>query len=318
VIKTALVAYLARAKRLPCPDVNLDGREDRAGSPCTSYVGTVPYLDIGLDRATVLDGWDNYIKFVVSPPTAVPVPSAPPSGSPNWSTAWLMKYANPVTNPANETATSNQAFWPSVSTGGVVVKDVAGNPTATAVATPPTGAVVVLISHGKNGLGAVNIKGVQNDSTGVGADESRNINPLVAANQLEVVDREISDQNPPFDDLVMVIRREDLIAPLTANGVLKATADVALAQANDVIIGTTISSRASAATCTYGYMLPNSYVSNGLPAEWGVSYTRLFFTQVRCDTPPGDAYTLTAGDGTTRSVTIGELQGLLARASGFN
>src|SRR3954453_23379304 len=72
-IKQALIAYLGRYKRLPCPDNNLDGREDR--DPAAPYncglpgvpqnFGGVPYIDLSLERAAALDGWENYMRYVV-------------------------------------------------------------------------------------------------------------------------------------------------------------------------------------------------------------------------------------------------------------
>src|SRR3954471_8356995 len=68
-IKQALIAYLGRYKRLPCPDTNLDGREDRDPAPpytcglpgAAQSFGGVPYIDLGLDRSAALDGWEDYI-----------------------------------------------------------------------------------------------------------------------------------------------------------------------------------------------------------------------------------------------------------------
>jgi len=76
--------------------------------------------------------------------------------------------------------------------------------TATSCTTPPalsTSAVVIILSHGKNGLGAINsLSGVQNPITGISADENGNID----------IDRDVISRTitPPgstageFDDIV--------------------------------------------------------------------------------------------------------------------
>src|SRR5258705_6560564 len=61
-IKEALIGYLRRNSRLPCPDTNFtapDGVENRAtaGGPttaCSSRFGLVPYVTLGLRRQGVL------------------------------------------------------------------------------------------------------------------------------------------------------------------------------------------------------------------------------------------------------------------------
>jgi hypothetical protein len=150
--------------------------------------------------------------------------------------------------------------------------------------------------------------------------------------QINVYDRDISDLDAPgrggsgaFDDLVMVIRREDLISPLTTNGTLNASADQALSQANDIVTGIIVASRTSSALCTpsgWAYAVPASVPSTsfvGLSASWGVSYSSSGMP-ITCLTPSSaaTAYTLMSGDGTVRTVTISEIVGVLSRAAGFN
>ena len=88
-IKQALISYLGKNQRLPCPATVANGGLP-SPSPlpqCTSYSGIVPYYVLGLDRAVVLDGWGNFITYVVSPnPIATP-PTMP------YTTAWLYSYS---------------------------------------------------------------------------------------------------------------------------------------------------------------------------------------------------------------------------------
>jgi prepilin-type N-terminal cleavage/methylation domain-containing protein len=73
-IKEALIGYLRRNSRLPCPDTNFtapDGVENRAtaGDPttsCTNKFGVLPYVALGLGREAVQDGWGNFFSYQVA------------------------------------------------------------------------------------------------------------------------------------------------------------------------------------------------------------------------------------------------------------
>jgi len=405
-IKQALINYLGQNKRLPCPAIvspaatpPYTGAEDRSGStpaPCKQYSGIVPYQELGLDRAAALDGWDNFITYVVSPPKVLIPPAQPAGPAPLLSTAWLYTYNNitlsnvsPFTktttpNPVNTnpiTAVSitatDPAFWPSTSTGGIIVTD--GTNT---IADPfkATGAVVVLISYGKNGYGAFNVKGAQNNFTPAGTDQKQNADStmLVIGNPpaIKVVKRDSTDLTTgggAFDDIVMMLSANDLTGPLIGSGTLQSSAEAALSQANDAVIGKIIASRSnpcpltsttqnsaapvcttlvcttydtatppncissvctaystyntsstsSTNVCYYDIPVPASIIFTAPPnvAAWGVVYsqvaTRIYATTYLPITAT-NAYTLTAGDGSTKTVSIQELQGILARAAGFN
>lgn len=347
-IKTALISYLGQNNRLPCPDANVPptGVEARnvgaAIPPCVAYVGTVPYVTLGLDRSAVLDGWDNYIAYVVSPNLSTPFIGVP------WTTSWVYTYAQPAQVALDPTHLSNagppaQAFWPTVSTGAITVNDVNGiaisNPNP--AVGPPTGAVVVLISYGRDGYGAMNVSGTPNNPAGAGPDELQNINPVVAAGppmQLTVVNRDITDQNialhGPFDDIVLPLRQNDLVAPLVTSGTFPSSPMQTLNQANDYVIGQIVATHAvcpvgpatpcaGTPVCNPGsyYALPLAIV---LPATSVVTYTQgPITTCIASNTPPGAApnnvaYTLATPDGNLRVVTISEIIGTLGRVAGFN
>lgn len=69
-IKEALMNFAVINKYLPCPDTDGDGLEDRVSAgvfqACDNAVGTLPYLDIGLKREDVNDGWNNAIRYAVN------------------------------------------------------------------------------------------------------------------------------------------------------------------------------------------------------------------------------------------------------------
>jgi prepilin-type N-terminal cleavage/methylation domain-containing protein len=60
-VRDALVFFLARSGRLPCPDEDFDGEED----DCNPLHGTLPFRTLGLSRDAVFDGWEHYIYYRV-------------------------------------------------------------------------------------------------------------------------------------------------------------------------------------------------------------------------------------------------------------
>ena len=334
-IKTALISYLGKVRRLPCPDTDPvpDGRENRDvpanPPPCNAYVGTVPYLDLGLDRSAALDGWENYIAYVISPVNSTP---PPPVVVPAWTTAWLQSY-NTTTNDTLLTTNGTLSFWPTVSTGAVLVRNTVGGAALSDPSTnPPAGAVVVLISYGRNGLGAKNVTGATNDTTGAGTDELRNISPVVAAGppvQIEIVNRDITDQvgaNGSFDDIVLPLRQNDMVAPLVAGGTFLSSPVQAINQANDYVMGQIAASRFACPgpnpcnTCVgFYYTVPGTMA---LPSSSQVSYATVPPNTATCiasnSVGTSTAYTLTNPDSNARTVTNAEAIGILGRLGGFN
>jgi type II secretory pathway pseudopilin PulG len=322
VIKQALINYLGKNRRLPCPAYDATGKEDRNTSattpPCNRYSGIVPYSELGLDRSIALDGWENFISYVVTP---ISISTALPAATPAYTVAWLYSYGATQTNSITSTASS--AFWPSTSTGGIKVTDGA----TTTIADPAlaTGAVVALISYGKNGYGALNVKNTQNDFSAAGTDEKQNADAtkLVSGTPpaVLVIKRDATDSTAgggAFDDIVAILSAYDLTGPLIANGMLQTNAQLALNQANDIILGNIVATKSACGACytipaTFSFTTPSSLV------EWGMSYTSGGSATIDATNPANNltAYTLTAGNGTSKTVSIGELRGLLSRATGF-
>jgi prepilin-type N-terminal cleavage/methylation domain-containing protein len=81
-IKEALINFLHRNKRLPCPDTDRgagntlgfvsgppDGSGNRVAGPdsdCAYPFGVVPFADLGLPQEMALDGWQNYFMYRVT------------------------------------------------------------------------------------------------------------------------------------------------------------------------------------------------------------------------------------------------------------
>lgn len=423
-IKQALISFLGKYQRLPCPASAaaspITGAEAATASLCSNYYGIVPYQALGLDRSAALDGWENFITYVVSPVSITP---ALATTTPPLTTSWLFKFSTtPTTAPCTTATCTNittpstaptagtyYAFWPSTSTGGITVKDTTATGGHTiADPTNGTGAVVALISYGANGLGAFNIQGGTNTQPAANTDEFNNFKPYQTPLVPLVVKRDPTDSTSgggSFDDMVMIMSANDLTGPLVANGTFQNNAMVALNQANDNVIGHVLSNVLTSlcstnslalsplpASCSgwnsslanYGCLSQSQYntcqtcviacgtgrgsdtcinacpnggacqaptacVTSSSPAgasdsslfatytyytlpvtctpvtcsfpttasSWGVSFTQSVPNIAQTTTATNTAYTLTAGDGTTKTVTVGELQGIISRASGF-
>jgi hypothetical protein len=130
------------------------------------------------------------------------------------------------------------------SIGALTVNDriPATNVVFTALADPATGtgAVVVLISHGKNAAGAITVKGTTIVPPVAGTDEAENID----GTNTVYVKRDVTDTNVPtygsFDDIVTAIRPDEFISPLSRDGSLKpsvASVTEQLATIRDTAIG---------------------------------------------------------------------------------
>lgn len=211
-IRDALVAYLLQNKRLPCPDdpaasapnVAFDGIEDRTaatagppptpnvGTACARAFGTVPYQTLGLARDAVQDGWNNLFSYHLS------------------------------TTPYNLAVTGS---FNAGSRGAVTVST---RNTAGALTAVTSTAAVIVVSHGKNGLGAYTIRGSRNTLPAT-ADELENANA-----DSVYVRRDFSENTAagggPFDDVLMVLAVEDLLGkPLQFRALRSFDEEVAVA-----------------------------------------------------------------------------------------
>jgi prepilin-type N-terminal cleavage/methylation domain-containing protein len=163
-VRDALIAYFTANHRIPCPDngsnvgnTGRDGVEDRVAggatptvtTNCTTALGTVPYLTLGIARERAIDAYGNFITYRLDTARNWHLTStfqAPP-GTP-------LVPCNPP---------------------GITAAPVAGLSVFSAPGTQQTStSAVVLISHGANGLGAWN-QGTTNTS--------RNTLPVIAGEQ---------------------------------------------------------------------------------------------------------------------------------------
>ncbi len=215
-IKVALVNFLARNNRLPCPALpNLargaagDGVEALTGTPpalpCTAalpaypavspvvFTGAVPWATLGLSDDASTDAYSNRFTYQVSA-------SATNLNSTNVA---LLKGA----------ITLHSAGPATTGAGGNQINDCSnGGPNN------PCAAVVVIVSHGVNGFGAYTDAGVQTAYAGsTGPDETENAN----GDNRFVVKAPSAGSANPYDDFVLALTASDLLSPLTLNGVMK-------------------------------------------------------------------------------------------------
>lgn len=202
-IKEALIGYLRRNSRLPCPDTEPlaltapDGIENRAtaGDPataCSSAFGILPYVTLGIPRDAAQDGWGNFFSYHVSNLTAVT--------NTNWTLSASFRTGN---------------------TGVITVNDRTSD---LAAATPiSTTVVAVIVSHGPNGFGAYTIGGTRNALAAVATyDERDNTNAdTTYYRRSQTTDDASWTTRGAFDDIVMYLTADDLLNPLFKDGTLK-------------------------------------------------------------------------------------------------
>jgi prepilin-type N-terminal cleavage/methylation domain-containing protein len=248
-VKEALIGYLRRNSRLPCPDNDFtapDGIENRAtpGNPataCSAAFGLLPYVTLGLSRDAVRDGWGGFFSYHVS-------------NNPNSLDTW--------NNWSDNRDWTTSANFRSGNAGTITVNDRSGA-TTTAIA---TNAVAVVVSHGRNGLGAYAVAGTRNTLPAAGTDERENTdgtaNTVYFRREATTSD---AATGGPFDDQLMFLTASDLLDPLFRDGSLKspqAMVHEQLQKMKQLIIGYTMgyNSANGSTTCNGGGATPKCKV----------------------------------------------------------
>jgi prepilin-type N-terminal cleavage/methylation domain-containing protein len=271
-IKDALISYLGQNKRLPCPAINNDGEEKRdntaiAGNwDCKADFGIVPYATLGLPKNAALDGWENFFSYAVAK---------------QW-TLTLNTTATPIQG-GTTTNLAGKAFNVGI-LGDFIVNDRLPSDPYTAIPISNIKAAVFIVSHGKNGLGAITSKGTQNASPSNVTDEfnnSPNTTTWLATNafyQRGYTDKEVSTFGA-FDDVVLSLNPNDLITPLVKDGALKSAESLWVEQVANIrgaIVGYMFSpgntnTCAPPASSTFGYVLTENKIP--LTDPWGGAIT---------------------------------------------
>jgi hypothetical protein len=201
----------------------------------------VPWKDLGLSVADVQDGWSNFFTYRVANQT--------PATSSNWTikTGAGAFAITELTTPLTTFELRER------STAGVLGPALSPNP------------VIMIVSHGRNGLGARTIGGSLLPAP-TGADEVSN----ASVSSTTFVSRALTDVAAAtggiFDDVVNYMTPGDLLQPLINEGTLKAC--VAYCSAGAGGTTTTITSVASCSTNGVGICTcPGGAGVLGTPAQ---------------------------------------------------
>lgn len=279
-IKTALIAFVAQNKRLPCPAIeNLPptdanyGREATVPGTCTGTTalttgamrGIVPWLALGLSDDIALDGYYQRYSYVVTT-TQTNLNANTVSGIAG---NIAMHSATPVTV-ANQINVNNLA-------------------------------VVAIISHGSNTAGAFTPAGTR-IALPAGADELENTD---AANTAFILKDFSQSAANPFDDVVMAITPTDILNGLEKSGVKTASGSInekfdAIRSAVVAYVVADIADPDGALPRTKSHRLPAADVNNdgladGTSVAGTVPYATIGLTLVQATDPWGNAISYTAG-----------------------
>jgi prepilin-type N-terminal cleavage/methylation domain-containing protein len=313
-IKVALINYITRNNRLPCPAIatlapGIAGYGLEAATPgtCTGatangnvVIGIVPWSSLGVTDENATDGYYNRYTYQV---------------------ALAATNTNLQTISGLKGAISIHTGTP-VAMGPPIVGNQSNDCTPAGGNYNPCSAVAIIVSHGINGAGAYSIEGVQKALPAVGAtDELENID-----NDSRFVIKDYSDNAAnPFDDIVLPLTASDLITPLTTHGSLKdyrATINDDFSNIKSAIIADAIKNRVGAIS-PYGYPIPAALPAlpaNTLNDPWGMPYiyAQNIVTPVVSGTAGNlPAFTLTSlgpdgvvggNDDITTVITVNQLQ----------
>lgn len=283
-IGEALSGYFARNGRLPCPDLptaagNVIGRGDdnRATvddvtTKCASDIGVLPYIDLGIPRDAVLDGWENFYAYRVTTDAGVDL---------DW-------------------ARSSAAIIPGKPAKLVVSERSPASSAVLTKASGPLNAVYVLVSHGRNGLGATTVQGTTNSAPAAATDEA--LNAAGGATVDGFIRRDVTAVDAgygAYDDIVAFATAEQLVSPLVKDGSVRSATGAtqkALSDFVDLVIGQSIPTATLPAQPTLpsidqgkdGWGMPivyrrveSSAISATSPVAGGVAFTVTSYGQDR-------------------------------------
>ncbi|MCW5576688.1 MAG: prepilin-type N-terminal cleavage/methylation domain-containing protein, partial [Burkholderiales bacterium] len=247
-IKTALISFIARNHRLPCPaiptladnaidaDTNVrEGAEARTPGTCDKTVGSadatslvvtgvVPWASLGLPQEVALDAYANRLTYQVVK-SATALNSKTVSGM-------IGRISIHSTGPG----------VPGVPPTGNQINDCsAGAPTN------PCAAVVVIVSHGKDSYGAYTRSGAwyQFDASIADRDAREN-----ADNDAMFVVKDYSEApSNPFDDVVMWLTANDLLSSLRLNPTVDLNS--AFESAKNTVVLTAINAKETSVADTF-------------------------------------------------------------------
>jgi len=181
-IRQALMGFALANGYLPCPDTDNDGVENVSGSNCVSQEGSLPLATLGV---TGYDSWGNRYRYRVHPSFSQRAPAA--------------------------------LFTIGTTSNLRVCADAA---CATPLTTLADGPPAVVLSHGKNGYGAINSITNTVNPAPISLDELANTNGTADTIYVSHAQSDVGSTAGEFDDIVVWLSREVLLNRMVAAGKL--------------------------------------------------------------------------------------------------
>jgi len=285
-IVTALMSFVARNHRLPCPAIadlapNTAGygiEETTPGAcagptpdPSAILRGIVPWISLGLTTEQGLDAYHRRFTYFVRQQETLRTPD----------TISAMR--------GNMTIHSGTSVRPGLKSPG----NPAGNQVNTCTDNPGDNnscnlfAVVVIISHGANGSGAYLETGSQMELP-TGALELENTD-----DDLAFIDTGYSSSDTdPFDDMLIALDPDDILRPLAKDGSIPSALAVTMDRLNlirQVLVAQIVNNSGE---------IPPTGPPAGSPLDgWGMPfrYAKLIAEPNVCEAPPGEiTFTVTS------------------------
>jgi prepilin-type N-terminal cleavage/methylation domain-containing protein len=230
-IKAALINFIAVNNRLPCPadptgvlaapgvevintattpkscNVNTSVTLSTATAPAYPvYTGVVPWASLGLTQEGATDAYFHFFTYLVAQTAIQTVPAAQ-----------VTKNVPSISGLKGAISIYSQGAAGSLTLANQINNCMSAAYVAnTNITSPynPCSAVVALISHGPDGLGAYTTNGAA--ATVQYTDEQLNASHT---SQIVIHDIDAGSSNP-FDDIILPMTSSDLLSPLTANGTI--------------------------------------------------------------------------------------------------
>jgi len=179
-MRQALLGFGLAYGYLPCPDTDNDGLENVSGSNCVNQEGNLPWATLGV---TGYDSWGNRHRYRVHPSFSQRAPA----------TLFTLS------------TTSNLQVCADQGCG-------------TSLTTVTDGPPAVVLSHGKNGYGAINSITNTLNPAPTSLDELANTNGTADTIYVSHTQSDIGSTTGEFDDNVVWLSREILLNRMVAGG----------------------------------------------------------------------------------------------------
>lgn len=186
--RDALLGFAMARGYLPCPDTDNDGVENVTGNNCSASSGSLPFATLGLSFQS--DPWGNRFRYRLEVAYGARSPLFTLSTQAN------IRVCNTTPCPTKDKILTN--YDP-------------------AAPVPGDEAVAVILSHGKNGAGAVSYSTGATNTAPTSADEIANTGtgPFVYRTRAEA-----GAASGEFDDLVIWLGKPTLFGRMIAAGKL--------------------------------------------------------------------------------------------------